>query len=89
MIQANGTNIVGGQKKMYKMPEGRESFFRDAQNMEYLQLVRKWEPYNVKGFVASIARPIVNLLPFKSCIFKALRKRKIKKFQKRVEEVNL
>ena len=89
LIQANGTNIVGGQKKMYKMPEGRESFFRDAQNMEYLQLVRKWEPYNVKGFVASIARPIVNLLPFKSCIFKALRKRKIKKFQKRVEEVNL
>ena len=57
--------------------------------MEYSQLVRKWEPYNMKGFVAGIARPIVNLLPFKSYIFKALRKRKIKKFQKRVEEVNL
>ena len=35
LIEANGTNIVGGQKKMYKMPENRESFFRDAQNMEY------------------------------------------------------
>lgn len=89
LIQTNGTNIVGGEKKMFKIPEKREFFFEDVQNMEYLQLVKKWEPYNMKGIIASVARPLINLFPFKSYIFKVLRKRKIKKFQKRVKEVNL
>ena len=90
LVQTNHPNIIGGPKKMFSIPEKRDAFFEDARNMGgYLELVKKWEPLNVKSVLASVARPIINMLPFKSYVFKALRRRKSAKFQKTVKEVNL
>ena len=84
----SGSNIIGGPKKQIKIPEKRGDFFTDASKMSYLALISKWQPQNIKGELAGILRPIINMLPFKSHIFQYLRKIKSRNYEKHVRELN-
>ena len=88
-IDDHAKNIVGGPKKQIKRPEKREDFFRDAERMDYLSLVSKWEPRSFKGELAGIMRPIINRLPFKTKLFQYLRKRKMRQYHKNLRELNI
>lgn len=56
--------------------------------MSYSDLISKWQPRNIKGELAGILRPIINMLPFKSHIFQYLRRIKSKNYEKHVRELN-
>lgn len=87
-LDRSAPNIVGGPMQQIKMPSRREEFFKDAAEMDYRSLIAKYEPKNIKGEIAGIARQIINRLPFKSFIFKKLRAMKAKKYHNRVRELN-
>lgn len=88
VIQENNTDIVGGPKKQIKRPEKREAFFKDSMEMDYYTLVTKWEPKTVKGELVGFLRPIINKLPFKTVVFKYLRQKKMRNYQKNVQDLN-
>ena len=70
------------------MPPNRQEFFEDVQKMDYMELIRKWEPRNFKGDFVGIIRRIINVLPGKSIIFKQLRAIKTRRYHKQVKELN-
>lgn len=88
LIEKNISSIVGGKQKQYRKPESREAFFLDANVLNYNRLVTKWVPETFKSRVASIARPVINNLPFKKAVFSYIRRYKTRKFDKTVKEVN-
>lgn len=88
IIEKNSLNIVGGPKKQIVMPPNRQEFFEDVQKMDYMELIRKWEPRNFKGDFVGIIRRIINVLPGKSIIFKQLRAIKTRRYHKQVKELN-
>lgn len=88
VIQENNTNIVGGPQKQIKHPEKRDAFFDDAAKMDYYSLVTKWEPKRFKSEFAGVLRPIINRLPFKAVIFKYVRRKKMRNYQKNVSALN-
>lgn len=81
-------NVVGGPKKQIRRPERRGEFFQDAEAMDYGSLISKWEPRSLKGELAGILRPVINVLPFKTQFFQYLRKRKSRKFHRKVDALN-
>lgn len=87
-IEKNSSNIIGGPKRQMKIPEARTAFFTDASKMSYPDLISKWQPRNIKGELAGILRPIINMLPFKTKIFQYLRKKRIKEYEKNVRDLN-
>ena len=87
-IEKNSSNIIGGPKRQMKIPETRTAFFSDALKLSYPDLISKWQPRNMKGELAGVLRPLINMLPFKTKIFQYLRKKRIKEYEKNVRDLN-
>ena len=56
--------------------------------MSYSDLISKWQPRNIKGELAGVLRPLINMLPFKTKIFQYLRKKKMNNYEKNVRDLN-
>ena len=88
ILDESSSNIIGGPKKQIKIPDKRENFFTDASKMSYSDLISKWQPRNLKGELAGVLRPLINMLPFKTKIFQYLRKKKMNNYEKNVRDLN-
>lgn len=64
--------------KSKKKPSNRDSFFVDAQKMEYPELIEKYLPISKKEKLALVAKPMINRLPFARMFFRLIKKAKIK-----------
>ncbi|MFR3588687.1 Coenzyme F420 hydrogenase/dehydrogenase, beta subunit C-terminal domain [Eisenbergiella massiliensis] len=88
ILGENISNIVGGPKHQIRLPERRTEFFQDVRILEYKDLIKKWAPESIKGRIAGIARPIINMFPFGSMFFKQLRALKRIQYNRQVDELN-
>ena len=88
VISNEASNIIGGPKKQMDIPLKRQDFFKDAQQMDYLAFVTKWQPKTIKSEIAGMLRPVINCLPFKTILFKNIRMMKAKKYAEQVKKVN-
>lgn len=86
-IEEGGTNIVGGVKKLKSAPEDREAFFEDAKE-GYAHLVSVWAPRNIKDEAANFLKPVINRFPLRTLVFKAIKRRKERHFDKNVKKIN-
>lgn len=87
-LKAGEKNIIGGKKVQIIRPEARSEFFDDVNKLSYVELIKKWHPYNPKGTLVSFMRNMINPFPFRDKIFKMIRLRKIKSFNKNVARLN-
>ena len=51
-------------------------------------MISNWQPRNIKGELAGVLRPLINMLPFKTKVFQYLRKKKISNYEKNVRDLN-
>lgn len=65
-----------------------EEFFQDSTRFSYSDLVGKWQPYQIKGTIISVIRNIINPFPFRDALTKAIRLKKVSKFNKNVAKLN-
>lgn len=88
LIEDNCSNRLFDKSKVISIPSDRSLFFEDSNSMKYEEFIAKWSKNSLKGKLINIARVVVNKLPFRSVVFKAMKQIKTKKFQKRVNAVN-
>lgn len=88
LIASTHDNCIGRISKLTKVPSNRESFYADVNSMSYKQLVKKWEPNSAKAMLVNVIKVVVNKTPLRGLIFKAIKRRKAKQFEKRVQEAN-
>lgn len=88
LIASTHDNCIGRISKLTKVPSDRESFYADVNSMSYKQLVKKWEPNSAKAMLVNVIKVVVNKTPLRGLIFKAIKRRKAKQFEKRVQEAN-
>lgn len=74
--------------KVKSIPDDRGQFFDDFCNMEYKAFVTKWAKNDLKGKVVNCVRVLVNRMPFRSFVFKTMKRIKTKSFEKRVNAIN-
>lgn len=85
----NGSSaVVGGNRKQIVCPARREEFFQDSILLSYFNLIKKWQPYKIKGTIVSVIRNIINPFPFRDVLTKAIRLKKVSRFNKNVAELN-
>lgn len=88
VLDNNSPNIVGGKRKQIICPERREEFFQDSMQLNYSDLIKKWQPYKIKGTIVSVIRNAINPFPFRDTLTKTIRLKKVSKFNKNVAELN-
>ena len=88
VLDNNSPDVVGGNRKQIVRPVRREEFFQDSIQLSYFDLVRKWQPYKIKGTIVSVIRNIINPFPFRDVLTKAIRLKKVSRFNKNVAELN-
>lgn len=88
MVESTHDGIVGKITKLTKIPTNREEFYRDVELLNYSQLVKKWEPNNAKAMAVNVFKVLINKTPLRTVVFKAIKKRKVKRFEQRVKEIN-
>ena len=88
VLDDSSSNVIGGNKKQIVCPARRNDFFQDSIQLSYSELVRKWQPYKVKGTIVSIIRNLINLFPFRDTVTKAIRLKKVSKFNKNIAKLN-
>ncbi len=88
ILDNSSSNVVGGSRKQIVRPSRREEFFQDSTRFSYSDLVGKWQPYQIKGTIISVIRNIINPFPFRDALTKAIRLKKVSKFNKNVAKLN-
>lgn len=88
IVSEKTSNMVGGPKKQMEIPLRRQEFFDDAEKMDYLSFVMKWQPKTIKSELIGVLRPVINHLPFKTALFKQMRLIKARKYEKQVKKIN-
>lgn len=88
VLDPAAANVVGGRKKQIAAPSDRAAFFKDAGEMNYQDLVQRWEPNSLKNSYIGLARTILNQMPGKQKLFQALRKLKNQRLKKQMEALN-
>lgn len=88
VLDNSSLNVVGGNRKQIICPSRREEFFQDSTRLSYFDLVKKWQPYKIKGTIVSAVRNIINPFPFRDVLTKAIRLKKVRKFKNDVAELN-
>lgn len=88
IVSEKTSNVVGGPKKQMEIPSRRQDFFNDAEKMDYLSFVMKWQPKTIKSEVIGVLRLIINHLPFKTVLFKQMRLVKARKYDEQVRRIN-
>ena len=74
--------------KKTEIPINRDAFFSDIKKLSYNEFVKKWAKNDLKSIIANIVKPIINKTPCRTIIFKMIKKKKQRSFQKRVEKAN-
>lgn len=75
--------------KVITIPSQRDNFFVDAKNLVYKEFAKKWIKHDLKGTAANIIRPILNGTYVGSMIFRWIKKRKVRNYERRVKKINL
>ena len=88
VLDNRAPDVVGGNRKQIGCPARREEFFQDSIQLSYFNLVKKWQPYKIKGTIVSIIRNIINPFPFRDVLTKTIRLKKVSRFNKNVAELN-
>lgn len=89
LLEANCSSTLGEKSKLTRIPDNRKAFFDDANTLAYERFAAKWAKNDLKGRVINLARVVINKLPFRSAVFKAMKRIKTKSFQKRVNAANV
>lgn len=74
--------------KKTNWPNDRNEFWKDANQLNYGVFSKKWAKNSLSSIAANIFKPIINRLPFRSRIFRLIKKRKQLKFNERVRKAN-
>ncbi|MBQ7976537.1 MAG: Coenzyme F420 hydrogenase/dehydrogenase, beta subunit C-terminal domain [Clostridia bacterium] len=88
IIEDSCSSVIGDRSKLTAIPDNRGEFFDDVESMTYPVLVNKWAKNDFRGALANFLKPIINKMPLKTIIFKAIKKNKQKKFQQRIASAN-
>ncbi len=74
--------------KLTPIPTNRGSFYSDFNKLEFKDFIIKWAENDLKGNVVNFSRRIINRMPFRSVVFKMMKRMKSKSFQKGVKSAN-
>lgn len=87
-LDMNCSSTLDTISRKTEMPIDRNIFWKDANRLDYSEFSRQWAKNDFKAGVANVAKPIINKMPFRSYIFKMIKKYKQKNFQRRVDKAN-
>ena len=88
VLETSCSSTLDSVSKKTKLPENRDIFWRDVNNMEYEELCKNWAKNDLRAMTANTIKPLINKLPFRSYIFKIIKRIKQRNFQKRVSNAN-
>lgn len=88
MLEETHDGIVGKIGKLTKIPGNREEFYQDVERLNYRKLIKKWEPNSATAMIINVFKIVINKTPLRTVVFKAIKRRKAKKFEKRVNNIN-
>ena len=88
VLDRNCSSALDNVSKKTAVPKDRSLFWKDANQKDYAEFSKKWAKNDIKTAVANIAKPIINKMPFRSCVFKLIKRIKQRNFQKRVSRAN-
>lgn len=88
LIEEECSSALFNKGKLLKAPDNRAEFYNDFNNKSYEEFIAKWSKNDLKGNVINFVRVTVNKLPFKSVVFKTMKRIKMRSFQKRVDNAN-
>ncbi|MFR3113361.1 MAG: Coenzyme F420 hydrogenase/dehydrogenase, beta subunit C-terminal domain [Gallintestinimicrobium sp.] len=88
VLETSCSSTLDSVSKKTKLPENRDIFWRDVNNMEYEEFCKHWAKNDLKAMTANMIKPIINKLPIRSMFFKAIKKWKQRNFEKRVDNAS-
>ena len=89
ILEDNCSSTLDTISKKTAIPENRIVFWKDANQMDYVEFTKRWAKNDISSVAANILKPIINKLPFRRKIFILIKRRKQIKFNKRVRKANV
>lgn len=87
ILEENCSKILYSQSKLVQKPLDRDKFFSDASRLTYEQLTEKYAKNGLKDRTINFVRRFVNKLPFRTFVFKTMKKIKTKQFHKNAQKL--
>ena len=88
MIEEQCSSTLDSVSKKTKYPYNRDTFWDDANNLDYRRFTKKWAKKDFASTAANVLKPIIKRTPFRRQIFMLIKIRKQLKFNERVKKAN-
>lgn len=82
LIEDRVSHKLFDKSKFFDPPERRAAFFSDADRLPFKTMITTYVHNGIKSKTINISRRFINKLPFRSFVFKTIKKVKMKNFQK-------